>query len=266
MTNINTFGQDTTYFDLKKTYFSKSADSVRFDKTGQYKGYPKVNYSREIIKLSKGHFKIENCYYLDNKRYTDYYETYYEFKDDSILITEDEKWVYKKLNDSLIFVYQKDADLIEVGAVTSLIPFVKHGDFITKRRNGELLFTEHYIKGKYLNTDYFKGEINGAIYSKVDVTPEFPLKYGDLTTFITKNAKYPKFSLGNSITPKIYIRFVVTLKGEVRNIELVRSSIDRFAEKEAIKVIARLPNFEPGKLNGKNVNSYYVIPVNFQLQ
>jgi hypothetical protein len=263
--NVSAFGQDTIFLNPKQEYFSKNGDSVRFDKTRRLKGYPKVKYSREIIRLTKDKYKIENCYYYDNKRFNNYYTTFFDLVDDSIMITKGEKWIYKKLNDTLFSVYQKDSDYLEKGAVISLIPFVKHGDFVTINKNGKIAFTEYFKKGQYLKIDCPKIDLIDSVYSRVDKMPKFPEKYGDLIGYIAKRLKYPEIALESAISRRVYVKFVVTFKGEVKNVEILRG-IDSFMDKEAFKVIANLPDFEPAELDGKEVNAYYVVPVNCTLQ
>lgn len=262
--NVSAFGQDTTFLEPKQQYFSNTIDSLKFDKSHRLKGYPRVKYSRELIRLSNDKYKIENCFYYDNKRYKDNYSTFYEFKDDSIIVAKGEKWIYKQINDRLFSVYQNDSDIIEMGKVISLIPFVKQGDFVTKNKNGEVLFIEYFENGRHIKNDCPKKNLLDSVFTQVDELPKFPDKYGDLKVYIAKRLRFPEMAIESSISGKVFVKFVITKIGEIKNIEILRG-FDPGMDKEAIKVIARLPNFEPGKIKGKEVNTYFVVPVNFRL-
>lgn len=262
--NLFALGQDNTFLDLKQEYFSKNGDSVRFNNTHKLKAYPKVNYSREIIRLTESEFKIEYCYYYDNKRFANQNTTYYNFAADSILTISGEKWIYKKRTDSLIFVYKNHSDYIEQGAVTSLVPFIRHGEFVALDNDKEVLFIEDYQKGNFLSIKCPQVDFHDSVYYRVDKNPIFPEKYGDLTKYIKQRLEYPIIARESSIAGTVYVRFVVTKVGQVKNIEIIRG-VDPIMDREAFKVIAILPDFEPGKINGKAVNSYYVMPVRFTI-
>ena len=54
-------------------------------------------------------------------------------------------------------------------------------------------------------------------------------------------------------------------KGKVENVEVLRS-LDPSCDKEAIRVVQSLPQFIPGKQNGKAVPVYFTCPIRFQLR
>ena len=253
--SVNILGQDTTYLDQKINYFSANGDSTRFDESKRYKAFPKVEYAREIIKLEQDSFKVENCYYYDNKRFTNSRTTHYKILNDSTLITENQRWFYKKLNDSIIYVSNEDGEFIEKGKVIFLVPLVKHGEFLTLNKNNKLLIIEHYNYGKCTKIESPHKDIVDSIFTVVDVRPKFRTKYGDLGEYIAKRYMYPDIAIESSIQGKVFIRFVVTSNGEVVNSEILRG-VDPFVDKEALKVVANLPDFEPGKINGENVNTF----------
>lgn len=266
LTSFNSFlyGQDTTYLEPKQQYFSKNGDSVLFAKTRKTK-YPCVRYSEEKIRLSQNKYKIESCYYFDDKRFAGNYVEFFEIIDDTILITKKEKWIFKKINDSLFSVYQKDTNFVEKGFVSSLIPLIKNGAFNTYNKNGKCLFIEYFKNGKYLKIDCPQIEFIDSVYTQVDELPKFPEKYGNLKMYISQRLKYPEEALENSIQRRVFVQFVITLKGEVKNVNIIRG-VDPLMDKEAFKVIANLPDFEPAILHGKKVNAYFTFPVNFKLE
>jgi len=103
------------------------------------------------------------------------------------------------------------------------------------------------------------------IYEVVDQMPEFPGGNDSLLLHIAKGIKYPSNESLQNIQGKIVCRCVINKNGSVSDIEIIRSLHPVF-DAEAIRVIKTLPNFIPGKQNGKLVRAYYVIPIILRLQ
>lgn len=101
-------------------------------------------------------------------------------------------------------------------------------------------------------------------YTLVEVMPKFPGGEKALLKYIASNLKYPVQAQENKIQGKVYIRFVVTENGTVTNATIIRS-LDKYCDKEALRVIKSMPKWEPGKQNGVNVPVYYVMPIKFSL-
>ncbi len=99
----------------------------------------------------------------------------------------------------------------------------------------------------------------------VENMPEFPGGPSALMKFIAKNVKYPNVARENGIQGRVFVRFVVTKVGGVDKVTVVRS-VDPLLDKEAIRVVKKLPKWKPGRQRGKNVPVWYTVPINFQLQ
>ena len=94
--------------------------------------------------------------------------------------------------------------------------------------------------------------------------PQFPGGESALMSFIAKNLYYPPMD-GCGIQGKVIIRFIITKTGAVSHVEVLRS-LDPGCDKEAVKVIKKLPTWIPAEHNGKKVAVYYTIPVMFKLE
>lgn len=100
----------------------------------------------------------------------------------------------------------------------------------------------------------------------VDQEAEFPGGIAGLTEFIKTNIKYPKTALENGINGKCYLKFVVDTNGTISNIKVIRGLKDcPECDQEAIRLIKCMPNWKPAKLDGKIVDSYFQLPINFIL-
>jgi TonB family protein len=109
-----------------------------------------------------------------------------------------------------------------------------------------------------------KVENNNPIFTLVEEMPQFPGGNDSLLVFIQYNVVYPKDAIENDIQGKVFVRFVVYDTGEIGNIEVMKS-VHPSLDDEAVLVIAEMPLWQPGKQQGKPVNCYYNIPVNFRL-
>lgn len=99
----------------------------------------------------------------------------------------------------------------------------------------------------------------------VEVYPEYNGGQPALMKYIHENIVYPVDAKENGIQGKVYVQFVVYKDGHLSDFKIMRGvypSMDR----EAIRAVSKMPNWIPGKNNGKEVNVRMVIPVKFLLQ
>ena len=102
-------------------------------------------------------------------------------------------------------------------------------------------------------------------YTMVEQMPQFPGGEKELLSYIAKNLHYPTVAAENGVQGKVFIRFVVSALGIVEGVDVIRS-LDPYCDKEAMRVVAALPQWIPGKQNGRNVPVYYTLPIIFKLQ
>lgn len=104
----------------------------------------------------------------------------------------------------------------------------------------------------------------GKVYSIVDEIPEFPGGETSLRKYIDNSIRYPEIARENGIEGKVYVTFVVGRDGYVKDAKIQRG-VDPSLDKEALRIISSLPIWKPGKFDGKPVNTYFTVPVNFKL-
>ena len=83
--------------------------------------------------------------------------------------------------------------------------------------------------------------------------------------FLGKNIKYPTISQENGVQGRVIVQFVVNRDGSIVDPVVVRG-VDPYLDKEALRVIASMPKWKPGKQRGKEVRVKYTVPVTFRLQ
>lgn len=102
-------------------------------------------------------------------------------------------------------------------------------------------------------------------YFKVEQKPEFIGGHKAMMQFIGKNIKYPEYCKANGIQGRVYISFIINKKGEITNVEIAKGK-HKHLDKEAARVIKKMPKWKPGMQRGKAVKVKYTIPVNYQLK
>lgn len=109
----------------------------------------------------------------------------------------------------------------------------------------------------------FEPEIN--IKSFADKMPEFPGGLEDMYAYLGENIKYPRFALENEIKGKVFVSFVVWIDGSIRNVKILRG-IGGGCDEEAVRVVSKMPLWNPGKQGGKAVPVYFNLPIEFSIK
>lgn len=99
------------------------------------------------------------------------------------------------------------------------------------------------------------------IHNFADVMPR--AEY-DLSSFLVKTLKYPEYDRKMGIEGRVIVKFVVNENGDVVNPVIMRG-VDSTLDAEAIRAIAQMPPWKPGKQNGKTVAVYFTMPIVFSL-
>ena len=123
--------------------------------------------------------------------------------------------------------------------------------------NNELVFSEEYLEP---DTIVFID----SIFDVVEENPSFPGGEKKLYEFLSKNLRYPEMAKENGIQGKVFIQFVVWKDGSIKDVKVVKS-IHNTLDKEAFRVVNKMPNWSPGKQQGKVVNTKFTIPIKFKL-
>lgn len=99
----------------------------------------------------------------------------------------------------------------------------------------------------------------------VEQMPQFPGGEEELMKFISDNLRYPAAAAELGIEGRVTLRFVVSKTGKVSDVEVIRG-LDPSCDKEAIRVIKMMPDWIPGRQNGRNVPVYFTLSVLYKFQ
>lgn len=102
------------------------------------------------------------------------------------------------------------------------------------------------------------------IYYSVDQPPEYPGGMQAMLQFISDNLRYPEEQLEEGIQGRVIVKFYVDTLGRVCNPAVDRGK-DSALDKEALRVVGMFPDYTPGMINGKSVNTWIRVPIVFRL-
>lgn len=109
-----------------------------------------------------------------------------------------------------------------------------------------------------------KEEFSGPIYEAVEQSPEFIGGQFALNQWLCSVLRYPEEAQEANIQGNVVVSFVVEPDGSISHQSIARS-VDPILDKEALRVVRRMPNWRPGKINGKAVRTQCMIPIGFKM-
>ena len=106
---------------------------------------------------------------------------------------------------------------------------------------------------------------DNEVYQVVEQQAEFPGGQTELMKYLRDNIKFPAIARENGIQGRVVLKFVVEKDGNVNGITILKG-VHELLDKEAIRVVKSMPSWKAGKQGGRNVRSYFTLPVSFKLE
>ena len=143
--------------------------------------------------------------------------------------------------------------------VVSLSPDWKPG-----KQKGQPVNVYYNIPIKFsLDNSYPSSRKKNFLYDTFDQIPEFPGGVAEMNKFIKNELKVPAVSNDQKKEGIIYVQVVVTNSGKLKQIQVVEGLNFKY-DKEAVRVVAKMPKWKPGIKNGEPVDAFYNIPIEFK--
>ena len=127
--------------------------------------------------------------------------------------------------------------------------------------NGEVLKAKEVIATEPVKPK----EEENKVFDVVEQMPSYPGGMGALMQYLSSNIKYPVIAEENGIQGRVICTFVVERDGSITDVKIAKS-VDPSLDKEAMRVVSKMPKWIPGKQNGSAVRVKYTLPVTFRLQ
>lgn len=226
------FSQDTTFLDndLNKVASKQIATHYRILERDQ----TDINRIRENTYFKSGQLKTQEDYSVYRKRELD----------------------------------GKAKEWFESGQIRRDIDYKKgkkHGQLLTYWENGALKRVDKFENGEFIEGKCMNSDGSMAPHFAYEIFPEFPGGEDQLLQYIGKEVKYPKMAIRMDTEGKVLTYFIVEKDGVISDVK-IRESVSKELDAEAIRVVAKMPNWKPGLRDGESVKFFYSLPIDFRLR
>ena len=106
-------------------------------------------------------------------------------------------------------------------------------------------------------------DIEAFLFESVDEQPHFPGGDGAMMKFINRERQYPAQAYRQGIEGRVLCSFVVKPDGAITAPEVVRG-VEESLNKEAMRIIGRMPRWVAGKIGDTKVPVYCIIAIPFR--
>jgi TonB family protein len=104
-----------------------------------------------------------------------------------------------------------------------------------------------------------------VVNTKAEQMPEFIGGEKKLFEYIAANVTYPDSAKEKGIEGRVYVQFIVDKTGDVKNPKILRG-IGGGCDEEVLRMVNNMPDWLPGKDDGKPVDVLFTLPVNFNIR
>ena len=119
--------------------------------------------------------------------------------------------------------------------------------------------------GKTLRVITQASTYNGEpVFTVVEEQPQFPGGTEAMYKFLGENIKFPEAAKIAHVSGKVFLSFVVTTEGEIKEVTILKG-MGFGIDEEALRVMSQMPRWTPGKQSGKPLNVRYNLPIAFEL-
>ena len=118
----------------------------------------------------------------------------------------------------------------------------------------------------FLSAQDKKPEAGTQIYTITDEIPQFPGGMKAMDEFVMTNLHYPDSAREAKLQGKCFTKFVIKEDGTLSDLVVLKGVPNcKACDEEALRVIKLFPKWQPAKANGKNVSSYFTLPIVFHI-
>lgn len=103
------------------------------------------------------------------------------------------------------------------------------------------------------------------IFTMVAQMPQFPDGNAAMTKYLNDNIIYPKTCRDLHVGGKAFLKFTVTKEGKIENVHVLKGTGFPVMDEEAVRLVQSMPDWQPGKQNGRAVDVFFNLPVDFAL-
>lgn len=129
----------------------------------------------------------------------------------------------------------------------------------------KILFTAVLMLGLFLvSVIETKAQSDVKVFENVDEMPIPPGGMDGLINHFVKNLNYPEVAKKENVQGTVMVTFLIDKEGKVTDPEILRG-IGSGCDDEALRIVASMEPWTPGKVDGKIVITRLQLPVKFAL-
>ena len=102
------------------------------------------------------------------------------------------------------------------------------------------------------------------VFTVVEDMPTFPGGEQALMQYLARSIKYPVLAQESGTQGRVIVSYIISPEGKITSPQIVRG-VDPELDKEALRVVSAMPDWNPGKQRGKAVAVKYMLPITFRL-
>ncbi len=138
------------------------------------------------------------------------------------------------------------------------------GIYKTYYKNGQLKRNDLYKNNKLLKGQCFSTTGSDTTYFAYAINPQFPGGEKAMLNFLATNIKYPEEAQKKKIGGKVILHFVINEDGKLSDVKFLKKAYPDL-NREALRVINLMPDWQPGIQDGEKVKVKYTLPFNFDI-
>lgn len=109
-----------------------------------------------------------------------------------------------------------------------------------------------------------KNDSDKQVFDTAEQMPSFPGGNQALLNYLYRNIRYPESAMSQGKQGRVIVSFIVESDGSITEAS-IKQSVYTSLDREALRLINKMPRWIPGKINGKNVRVSFSLPVEFRL-
>jgi len=137
------------------------------------------------------------------------------------------------------------------------------GQLLTYWINGKIKRDDTYKKGELISGQCADSIGNNIAHFDYILMPQFP--ENAVGAYLAKNIRYPVAAQQIGAQGRVIVQFVVNIDGTIIGAHVIQG-VNPDLDAEAVRVVSKMPQWIPAKIDGEPIKVEYTLPVNFKLQ
>ncbi|MBX9450120.1 MAG: TonB family protein [Taibaiella sp.] len=118
-----------------------------------------------------------------------------------------------------------------------------------------------------------EGVLNKGDTMESKTVPDLPIRngvdrkaeyVGNMKSFLSGHLRYPQVAMVQKIEGEVVLEFIVDKHGQVSSIKVLKG-IGGGCDEEAVRVVSKMKDWKPAQKNGTDVATYFLLPIQFEL-